>query len=96
MRQRPHLELGEMSADAMMLTKPEGLHARDRVIVALFQGLVLQKCREMDLLVQPNIKAVLILAEGMWGRSGKSRSNVAKKAKGTKAVPDRRNLRGVL
>jgi AcrR family transcriptional regulator len=80
---------GEISHDI-------GSDALARVMIALFQGLVLQKCREKDLLVQPYIKAVLFLAEGMRGRSGKSRSNVAEKAKGTKVVRDRRNLRGGL
>jgi AcrR family transcriptional regulator len=44
-----------------------------RVMVALFQGLVLQKCREKDLDIQPYVQAVLFLAEKMRTKSRISR-----------------------
>jgi AcrR family transcriptional regulator len=55
---------------------PEDLNsdAMARIMIALFEGFVLQKCRESDLDVEPYITAVLFVWERMQVRSEGSRN----------------------
>ncbi len=72
----------EIDADAMT-----------RVMIALFQGLVLQKCRQKDLDIRPYVQAVLFLAEGLRTGGQVRRVKPAKSRKTPGTVAGRHNLR---
>jgi AcrR family transcriptional regulator len=62
------------------LSREVNSEAMARVMVALFQGLVLQKCREKHLDIEPYVEAALFLARRMLADTGKSKPRMKKVA----------------
>jgi AcrR family transcriptional regulator len=74
------------------LSQQVNSEAMARVMVALFQGLVLQKCREKNLDIEPYVEATLFLARRMLADTGRSKPKMKKGAQAPSG-PRQRNSR---